>query len=109
VDTTDRSSGVITAEVTAMPRDKSRFVACGNTVFAPSWSGHRGWELTGHYEAPPLGAPFAVIVHGDSTQATVHVTAYWIDAYGKQIKCTSSANAWEQRSEAAIKTIAERR
>jgi hypothetical protein len=110
VDTMDRSSGVITAEATAMPREKSRLVACGNTVFAPFWSGeYGGWELIGHYEAPPFGAPFTAIVHGDSTQATVHVTAYWIDAHGKQIKCTSSAYAWEQRSEAEIKAIAERR
>lgn len=109
VDTTDRSSGIIRADATTMPLDKSHFGLCGNSVIEPHWRGRRGWAWTRNYEDPPVGAPFTAIVHGDSTRAMVSVTADWIDAHGKQIKCSTSSNVWEQRSEAAIKTKAERR
>ncbi len=111
LDTTDRSSGIVRADATTMPPDKSHFGLCGNSVIEHYWRGeYGGWESTRNYEGPPVGAPFTAIVHGDSTRATVSVTAEWIDAHGKQIKCsTSSRTWWEQGSEEAIKTRAERR
>jgi hypothetical protein len=111
VDTTDRSSGIVRADATTMPADRSHFGLCGNSVVEPYWRGkYGGWALTRNYEGPSVGAPFIAIVHGDSTRTTVSVTAEWIDAHGKQIKCSaSSKTSWEQQSEAAIKTRAERR
>lgn len=111
VDTTDRSSGIVRADATIVPPDKSHFGLCGNSVIEPYWSGEQGgWDLIWHDETPPIGAPFTAIVHGDSARATVTITAYWINADGKQIKCSpSSKTSWEQQSEAAIKTGAERR
>ena len=110
VDTTDRSSGIIRADATTMPRDKSHFGLCGNSALEPYWEDGRGWDWIRNYGERPFGAPFTAIVHGDSARATVGVTADWIDAHGKQIKCSaSSKTGWEQQSEAAIKTKAERR
>jgi hypothetical protein len=111
VDTTDRSSGIVRADATTVPPDRSYFGSCGKSVVEPDWRGrYGGWALTTKYEGPPVGAPFIVIVHGDSTRATVSVTAEWIDANGKQIKCSPSSKTWwEQGSEEAIKTRAERR
>lgn len=111
VDTTDRASGIIRADATTIPSDKSHFGLCGNSQIEHYWKGtHGGWELITHYEGPPIGAPFTAIVHGDSARATVNVTADWIDPSGKEIKCSiSSKTWWEQGSEAAIKTKAERR
>jgi hypothetical protein len=111
VDTTDRSSGILRADATTMPPDKSHFGLCGNSHVEPYWRGkYGGWELTRGYEGPPAGAPFTAIVRGDSTRATVSVISKWIDAHGKQIKCsTSSKTSWEKQSEAAIKTRGERR
>jgi hypothetical protein len=111
VDTVDRSSGIVRADATTVPPDRSYFGSCGKSVVESYWRGkYGGWALTTKYEGPPVGAPFTAIVHGDSTRATVSVTAEWIDAHGKQIKCsTSSKTWWEQGSEAAIKTRAERR
>lgn len=81
------------------------------SVVAPSSRWTRDyWGWTEIYQDPPVGAPFIAIVHGDSTRATVSVTAEWIDAHGKQIKCSASSKTWwEQQSEAAIKTRAQRR
>jgi hypothetical protein len=108
VDTTARSSGMIRADATTMPRDKSHFGLCGNSVLEPYWNKYRGFYWTRNYGERPLGAPFTAIVHGDSTRATVTVTADWIDAHGKEIKCsTSLKTGWEQQTEAAIKTKAE--
>jgi hypothetical protein len=110
VDTTDRSSGIIRADTTTMPPDRSHFGLCGNSVPVPSWSKYVGFYWTRKYGERPFGAPFTAIVHGDSTRATVSVTANWIDTQGKQIKCSASLKTgWEQQSEAAIKTKAERR
>jgi hypothetical protein len=109
VDTTGRSSGVIKADATTMPRDKSHFGLCGNTMLKSYWLGDQGWVWSTKYEERPVGAPFTAIVHGDSTRATVSVTAEWIDANGKEVKCSKPSNSWEQQTEAAIKTQAERR
>jgi hypothetical protein len=110
LDTTDGSSGIIRADSSTLPRDKSHFGLCGNSVLEPYWSGYRGWGWTRNYGERPFGAPFTAIVHGDSTRATVSITADWIDAHGKQVKCSaSSKTGWEQASEAAIKTDAETR
>jgi hypothetical protein len=111
VDTTDRSSGIVRADATTGPPDRSYFGSCGKSFVEPDWRGkYGGWALTTKYEGPPVGAPFIVIVHGDSTRATVSVTAEWIDAHGKQIKCSPSSKTWwEQGAEEAIKTRAERR
>jgi hypothetical protein len=110
VDTTDRSTGIIRADTTTMPADKSHFGLCGNSGLEFYWEEDRGFYWTrGHWERP-FGAPFTAIVHGDSTRATVTVTADWIDAHGKQVKCsTSYKTGWEQETEAAIKTKAEGR
>lgn len=110
LDTTDRSSGLIRAGAATLPRDRSHFGLCGNSMLKAYWLGDQGWDWSRPYEEPPLGAPFTAIVHGDSTRATVTVTADWIDASGKEIKCSnSSKTVWEQRSEAAIKAKAESR
>jgi hypothetical protein len=111
VDTTDRSVGIIREDTTAMPPDRSNFRLCGNFGVEHFWRGeYGGWAVTSNYEGPPVGAPFIAIVHGDSTRATVSVTAEWIDAHGKQIKCSPSSKTWwEQGAEAAIKTKAEGR
>lgn len=111
VDTTDRSSGIIRADATTMPRDKSHLGLCGNSHVESYWGGeHGGWHLTRVYEVPPVGAPFIAVVRGDSTRATVSVTSQWMDLEGKKINCsTSSKTSWEQQSEATIQTRAERR
>lgn len=109
LDTTDRASGVIRVDTSTMPLDRSHFGLCGNSMLEPYWLGDDGWEWSRPYEEPPLGAPFTAIVRGDSTRATVSVTADWIDANGKQVRCTNTSNPWEQRTEAAIKTKAEER
>lgn len=110
LDTTDRSSGLFRAGAATLPPDRSHFGLCGNSRLEPYWMGDQGWEWNTRYEEPPLGAPFTAIVHGDSTRATVTVTADWIDASGREIKCSNSSTiGWEQRSEAAIKAKAERR
>ena len=109
VDTTERSSGVIRADATTMPRDKSHFGLCGNSMLEPYWDAYRGWEWSRTYAERPVGAPFTAIVRGDSARATVSVTAEWIDANGKKVKCSKPSNSWEQQTEAAIKTQAERR
>jgi hypothetical protein len=111
VDTTDRSSGIIRAATTTMPPDRSHFGLCGNSVLTPYWENGRGWdwEIRSGGERP-FGAPFTAIIQGDSSRATVAVTADWIDGHGKPIKCsTSLKTGWEQQTEAAIKTQAERR
>jgi hypothetical protein len=108
VDTTDRLSGIIRADATTMPLDESHFGLCGNSVPVPSWSKYVGFYWTRKYGERPFGAPFTAIVHGDSTRATVSVTADWIDTHGKQIKCSASLKTgWEQQTEGAIKTKAE--
>jgi hypothetical protein len=109
VDTADRSSGVIRADATTMPRDKSRLGLCGTSMLDSYWDELRGWVWSTKYEERPVGAPFTAIVRGDSTRATVSVTAEWIDANGKKVKCSKPSNSWEQQTEAAIKTQAERR
>jgi hypothetical protein len=109
VDTTDRSSGVIRADATTMPQDESHFGLCGNSMLESYWEGDRGWVWSTKYEERPVGAPFTAVVHGDNTRATVSVTAEWIDANGNHVKCSKPSNSWEQQTEAAIKTQAERR
>lgn len=111
VDTTGRALGIITADATTIPSDKSHFGLCGNSVIDHYWLGEEGgWETARQYEGPPVGAPFTAIVRGDSARATVSVTAYWIDVSGKEIKCSvSSKTWWEQGSEEAIRTQAETR
>ncbi len=109
VDTTDRASGMIRADATTMPRDRSHFGLCGNSMLEPYWRGDQGWEWNRTDEERPVGAPFTAIVHGDSTRATVTVTSEWIDANGKEVQCSKASNAWEQQSAAAIKAKAERR
>jgi hypothetical protein len=106
VDTTDRSSGMIRADTTTMPPDRSHFGLCGNSVLTPYWEARRWWNW-GIDVDRPFGAPFTAIVHGDSTRATVSVTADWIDAEGKQVKCSASSR--QLASEVAIKTKAEGR
>jgi hypothetical protein len=110
VDTTARSSGVIRADATTMPRDKSHFGLCGNSVLEPYWYEDSGFYWTRNYGERPLGAPFTAIIHGDSTRATLRVSSEWIDANGKEVKCSkTSSNAWDQHTEVAIKREAERR
>ena len=109
LDTTDRASGVIRVDASTMPRDKSHFGLCGNSMLKSYWMGDQGWDWSRPYEEPPLGAPFTAIVRGDTTRATVSVTADWMDANGKQVKCSNTSNPWEERTEAAIKTEAEER
>jgi hypothetical protein len=109
LDTTDRASGVIRADVTAMPRDKTYFASCSISVVEPYWEGDQGWNWSTKHEQPPVGAPFTAIVQGDSTRATVSVTANWIDAHGNQMKCSTISDPWEQQTEAAIKSKAEER
>jgi hypothetical protein len=110
VDTTDRSSGIIRADTTTMPPDRSHSGLCGGNYHVyPYWEngGARGWGLGYDYVGRPFGAPFTAIVHGDSTRATVSVTADWIDTHGKQIKCSASSRLLA--SEVAIKEKAEGR
>jgi hypothetical protein len=110
LDTTERSSGVIRADAATMPRDKSHFGLCdGNSMLDSYWEAHGGWRWSRTSEARPVGAPFTAIIHGDSTRTTVRITADWIDANGKEVKCSKTTNSWEQQTEAAIKTKAERR
>jgi hypothetical protein len=110
VDTTDRSSGIIRADTTTMPPDRSHFGLCGGNVHVYAYwreDEYVGWALGRDYVGRPFGAPFTAIVHGDSTRATVSVTADWIDAEGKQVKCSASSS--QLASEVAIKTKAEGR
>ena len=109
VDTTDRSAGIIRADTSVMPPDKSHFGLCGGKlhVYAYWREDGRGWGLGQDGVGGPFGAPFTAIVHGDSTRATVSVTADWIDAEGKQVKCPASSR--QLASEVAIKTKAEGR
>jgi hypothetical protein len=111
VDTTDRSSGIIRADATTIPSDKSHFGLCGNSVVEHYWLGEEGgWQTVRDYEGPPVGAPFTAIVRGDSARATVTVTSEWIDSRGKQVRCSSSSKTWwEKGSEEAIRTTAEMR
>lgn len=108
VDTTDRSSGVIRADVTTMPRDKSHFGLCASSVIKSYWSEYGGWYRYTQPQDPPVGAPFTAIVHGDSTRATLSVSSEWIDAAGKEVKCSETLSWWDRQTEAAIKTQAER-
>ena len=111
VDTTDRSSGIIRADATTIPSDKSYFGSCGNSRIEHGWRGtDGGWESITHYEGPPIGAPFTAIVQGDRARATVTVTAEWIDSRGKEVLCSPSSKTWwEKGSEEAIRKIAETR
>lgn len=54
VDTADRSSGIIRADATTMPRDKSHFGLCGNSVLEPYWYEDRGFYWTRNYGERPL-------------------------------------------------------
>jgi hypothetical protein len=109
VDTTERSSGVIRADVTTMPRDKSHFRSCGNSTIKNYWSEDQGWYWYTQPQDPPVGAPFIAIVRGDSAHATLSVSSEWIDAAGKEVKCSETLSWWDRQTEAAIKTKAELR
>jgi hypothetical protein len=109
LDTTDRSSGVIRADVTTMAGDKSHFASCGSSTVQPYWHEYGGWRWYTDSHGPPPGAPFIAVVHGDSTRATLRVRSEWIDAAGKEVKCSETSSWWDQQTEAAIKTQAERR
>jgi hypothetical protein len=108
LDTTDRSSGVIRADVTTMPRNNTHFVSCGSSMVESYWHKHGGWYLYTESQGPPLGAPFIAIVHGDSARATLKVRSEWIDAAGKEVKCAEASTWWDRATEEAIRTLAER-
>jgi hypothetical protein len=72
------------------------------------WSEYGGWRRYTQPQAPPIGAPFIAIVHGDSRRSTLSVSSEWIDAAGKEVKCSKTSVWWDQQTEAAIKTQAER-
>jgi hypothetical protein len=107
LDTTDRSSGVIRADVTTMSRDKSHFRSCGSSIIKTYWSEDQGWYWYTQPQDPPVGAPFIAIVRGDSAHATLTVNSEWINAAGKEVKCSETLGWWDQQTEAAIKTQAE--
>ena len=108
LDTTDRSSGVIKADVTSMPRDKSQFGACGSSIVKSYWHEYGGWYWYTDSQGPPPGAPFIAVVHGDSARATLKVRSEWIDSAGKEVECSRTSSWWDQQTEAAIRTLAER-
>lgn len=93
VKTIDRSSGLIAAESMRINGDLSSYGGC---------------NVMGVRNAPPVGAGFNVLIHGDSTRSSIVVTADWIgvDGAGNRIGCVTTGK-WEQEFEAAIKARAE--
>ena len=115
LDTTDRSTGVIRADLTATPVDKSHFGSCGGSITGTppieyAWNEYGGWYwYTPQFHGPPVGRPFIATIQGDSARATLRVRSEWIDAGGKEVKCSSETSRWrDQQTEEAIRTQAER-
>jgi hypothetical protein len=115
LDTADRSSGVIKADLTAATLDKSHFGSCEGSV-AEFQGGeyasnqHGGWYwYTPQFHGPPVGRPFIAIVQGDSAHAKLSVRSEWIDAAGREVKCAETSRWRDQQTESAIKTEAELR
>jgi hypothetical protein len=114
LDTADRSSGVIKADLTATILDKSHFGSCEGSViefqgseYASNQHGDWYW-YTPQFHGPPIGRPFIAIIQGDSAHAKLSVRSEWIDAAGKEVKCAETSRWRDQQTEAAIKTQAER-
>jgi hypothetical protein len=103
LDTTDRSLGVIRADVTTMPRDKSHFRSCGSSTIKTYWSEDQGWYWYTQPQDPPVGAPFIAIVRGDSAHATLSVNSEWINAAGKEVKCSETLGWWDQQTKAELR------
>jgi hypothetical protein len=114
LDTADRSSGVIKADLTATILDKSHFGSCEGSVIEFQGSEyasnqHGGWYwYTPQFHGPAIGRPFIAIIQGDSAHAKLSVRSEWIDAAGKEVKCAETSRWRDQQTEAAIKTQAER-
>lgn len=115
LDTADRSSGVIKADLTATTLDKSHFGSCQGSVvefqggeYASNQHGGSYW-YTPQFHGPPIGRPFIAIVQGDSAHAKLSVRSEWIDPAGNEVKCAETSRWRDQQTEAAIKTEAELR
>lgn len=113
LDTADRSSGVIKADLKTTTLDKSQFGSCKGSVIEfqggeYASNQHGGWYwYTPQFRGPPIGRPFIAIVQGDSAHARLSVRSEWIDASGKEVKCAETSRWRDQQTEAAIKTQAE--
>lgn len=98
IKTLDRSSGLIVAEQSRVgPSDVAKFADCGRRLMAVVTAGMTG-------DIGPARADYNVLVRGDSTRATVRVTAHFTEHSGR--RCTTRG-VFESDVEAAVKSGAE--
>lgn len=98
IKTLDRSSGLIVAEQSRVgPSDVAKFADCGKRLMAVVTAGVTG-------DVGPARADYNVLVRGDSTRATVRVTAHFTEHSGR--RCTTRG-VFESEVEAAVKSGAE--